>query len=243
MNIFNLPLYYINKTKNIKLESEFYETGFTNVNYFPAIIGKNFDIKKMLNNDLITIRTYRDLINGRTQHEGIPTLGAVGCTMSHSFLWKLCVEKKLPYIIICENDVNLNKKKLTKHILDKIIKILGKNNSIYVSSNIKKNKYNKISFWGLQFYIVSFGACKELIKNIYPIDVQTDYYIAHKHNIGKINVDGFLIFNQKIHLSSIQDTCIKCITPDKNSFYYCFLILLIIIIIIIFYNNYYYFNK
>lgn len=234
MNIFNLPLYYINFSKNNKLESELYDTGFKNINHFPAIDGKQFDIKKLLNNNLITIRTYRDLLNRRTQHEGIPSLGAVGCTMSHSFLWKLCVEKKLPYIIICENDVNLNKKKLNKNNLEKIIKIFDKKNSIYVSSNIKKNKYNKISFWGLQFYIVSFGACKELIKNIYPIDVQTDYYIAHKHNIGKINVEGFLIFNQKIHSTSIQDICIKCITPNNNLFYYSFLILLIIIIIIIF---------
>lgn len=227
MNIFNLPIYYINFTKNVKLENEFKTLGFNNINHFKSIDGRKLKPLELLHKKLITIRTYRDLINTRTQHEGIPSLGAVGCTMSHNELWKLCIEKNYPYIIICENDVKLNKQILKKENLISINNILKKDNSIFISTNI--NKYiNKIQFHGTHFYIISKGACKELVKDTFPIDIQTDYYMAHKHSIKKINIEGLQLFRQKIHKSDIQDVCVKCITPDKNEMYYFILSLLLI---------------
>lgn len=231
MNIFNLPLYYINFTKNINLEERFKTLGFNNINHFESIDGRKFNSKELLDKKLITIRTYRDLIHTRTQHEGIPSLGAIGCTMSHNELWKLCIKNNHPYIIICENDVKLNKEILKKKNLININKILQKENSIFVSSKI--NKYiNKIQFWGTHFYIISKEACEELIKDTFPIDIQTDYYISHKNNIKHINVDGFKIFGQKIHTSNIQDICVKCLTPNTNeSYYFIFLVLIILFFI------------
>ena len=72
-----------------------------------------------------------------------------------------------------------------------------------MSASITRQKITH--FIGTHFYIVSNSACKELIKNAFPIDVQTDAYIAHMDTINKINIEGFSIGAQKRHNSLIQN--------------------------------------
>ena len=221
MTIFEYPLYYISFKKNDKLEKACYNLGFKNVNHFSAVDGRNFKPIDLLKNDIITTRSYEDLVYGRDQHKGLPSLGAIGCTMSHDTLWNLC---------ILEDDVKLPKSIKQKDI-DKINNILSKKNSIFISANIFKNdKYTR--FFGTHFYILSNSSCKELIKNTFPIDVQTDWYIAHMDNIKKVNIEGFQIVKTNIHKSSIQDVCVKCILP-KNSVYYLIFFCIIFAIITI----------
>ena len=64
--------------------------------------------------------------------------------------------------------------------------------------------------------------CNELIKDTFQIDVQTDAYIYHLADMKKINVDLRYIYGQKLHISSIQDLCIKCLLP--NNLYITFFI-------------------
>ena len=231
MTIFDYPLYYISFKKNDKLEKACYDLGFKNVNHFYAIDGRDFKPIDLLKNDLITTRSYEDLVYGRDQHKGLSSLGAVGCTMSHNTLWNLCVKNNFPYIIILEDDVKLPKSITQKHI-DKINIILSKKNSIFVSGSVFKNdKYTK--FLGLHFYILSNSSCKELVKNTFPIDVQTDWYIAHMDSIKKVNIEGFKIANVHLHKSSIQNACVKCYLP-KNVIYYLVIICIIFVLIVTF---------
>jgi GR25 family glycosyltransferase involved in LPS biosynthesis len=228
INIFELPLYYINFKKNDILESELKNVGFTNINFFQAVDGRKLDIKKLRDDGIITIRSYNDLLNEREQRSGLSSLGAIGCTLSHYFLWKKCVNNNLKYIIIAENDVDL--KKITEKELKDIGQILSKPKSGFVSTTIQKDN-NIYDLIGLQFNIFSKDLCKELIKNALPIDVQTDHYIAHLKTLNNINIEGFNLFGQKKHKSSIQDQCIKCNLPRNNSFYILFLILFFIIVL------------
>ena len=92
MNIFDFPLYYISFKRNEELENKAKALGFTNINHFQAIDGRKFEPKKLLGDNIITIRSYYDLVDTRTQHSGLPGLGAVGCTMSHNKLWQKCVD-------------------------------------------------------------------------------------------------------------------------------------------------------
>ena len=142
---------------------------------------------------MISSRTYMDLIDSRHQHSGIPSLGAIGCYMSHYNLWKECVSNNLPYITIVEDDIDINK--ISEKNIDKITNILLKPNSIFISSNVKKNKITY--FQGTQFYIASNDSCKNLIKKAFPIDVQVDYYMSYMDTIKQINIEGFKIFKQK----------------------------------------------
>jgi len=221
MNIFDIPLYYISFKENEKLKSKLELAGFKNINHFEAIDGRKFQPAELLSKKLITIRTYTDLISDREQHSGIPSLGAVGCTMSHDKLWNLCVDKNFPYIIIVEDDMtSLN---LNNDNVGKIQKILSRPNSVFVGTKVRKKNPSKdiksTQFMGLQFYIVSNEACKELVKSTFPIDVQTDWYMAHLDTIDKLNVNGIPLASQTVHNSSIQDVCVKCFLPNKTIYY------------------------
>jgi hypothetical protein len=154
--------------------------------------------------------------------------------MSHNEIWKLCVEQDLPYIAVAESDLYL--KKISPDTEEKIKKILEKPNSVFMSQKI--NKQGIVTFFhGAHFYIISNSACKQLIKNAFPIDVQTDWYISHMNTIKKINLDGFKIGSQKIHLSSIQNLCIKAHLPTSLFPYFIFFILLISSTIYLWYSR------
>ena len=229
INIFNIPVYYISFNYEPTLEKNLHEVGFQKLNRFQAIDGRKFSLESLLEKKMITIRSYEDLLTIREQHSGLPSFGAIGCTMSHYELWKLCIEKNLPYIAIAESDLNL--RKIKPEIQDRIIKILEKPNSLFISANIKRRK--RTYFTGTHFYIVSNSACKELIKNAFPIDVQTDAYIAHMDTIKKINIEGFSIGSQKKHSSLIQNWCIKCMLPTNTLFYIIIVLLSILVIILL----------
>ena len=77
MNIYDIPLYYISFDKNINLENHFKNNGFANVNHFKAINGKKFKPIDLKNNNIITIRSFNDLVNGREQHSGLSGIGCI----------------------------------------------------------------------------------------------------------------------------------------------------------------------
>ena len=189
MEIFNYPLYYIGFNREQILEEKLKSAGFTNVNHFKAINGRNFNIEELLKDKIITTRSYIDLKYGRSQHSGIPSLGAVGCTMSHYSLWKKCVESNFPYIIILEDDVNIPDK-IDEKQLKYITNILKKEKSGYISAG---QKLDNFFYCGTHFCILSKEVCKELVKDAFPMDIQTDAYIWHKHNIGDINIEKIII--------------------------------------------------
>lgn len=233
VDVFNTPLYYISFNKKPRLEKELRKLGFNNINHFEAIDGRKFDLKKLLEKNIITIRTYNDLIYGREQHTGMPTPGGIGCTLSHRSLWKLCIDQKLPYITIVEDDVKF-KNPITDKDIENINNSLKKPNGMFVSSH----NYNKGSeyFFGLQFYMLTNGCAKEIYKYSLPIDVQTDAYINNINNRGLINIEGYNLCSQSVHKSSIQDFCLKCRLP-KNPLFYILIILFIIMLIILYIYN------
>jgi GR25 family glycosyltransferase involved in LPS biosynthesis len=227
-DIFNIPVYYISFNYEPKLEKNLSEVGFKKITHFKAIDGRKFSLNSLLKEKIISIRSYNDILTIREQHSGMPSLGAIGCTMSHYELWRLCVEKNLPYIAVAESDLHLNK--INPIIQDKIKKILERPNSVFISAHITRKK--NTHFLGTHFYIISNSACKELIKNAFPIDVQTDAYIAHMDTIKKINLEGFSIGSQKRHTSLIQNWCIKCLLPT-NIWTYILITLLSLTIIVL----------
>jgi GR25 family glycosyltransferase involved in LPS biosynthesis len=168
-------------------------------------------------NGIISIRSYSDLVSNRRESYGMSSLGAVGCTISHCEVWKKCIENNMPYITIVEND-NIFTKKFTDSIIKRIVETITKHNGIFIGRNVDIRD-NQKRVLGLNFYILNQGACKELVENCFPIDVQTDLYIAHLATIGKVYLDGLMIASQKNHKSNIQDMCILCQLPNNNTIY------------------------
>lgn len=233
-DIFKIPLYYIGFKRNKSLENQLRNYGFTNINHFQAIDGRKLNTKKLLKDDIITIKSYHDLTRGRSDDISISSLGTVGCTLSHRELWKLCTEE-FPYIIIAEDDLYLNK--LSTNDINNIQLALNKKNGAFISAKINKNSN---FMYGAHLYFLTKGAAKKLYEKSLPISIQTDSYIKHIADIGDINLEGYNISKQKSHISSTAAICIKCLLPKGIWFYIiiCLCVIVIIILLFMIYKKY-----
>ena len=213
----DIPLYYIAFNRNEGLESRLRVAGFTDVNHYPAVDGRKFVPKTLLNDDIITFRSYKDLTEGRLESEGLPSLGAVGCTMSHKNVWDICVDRNLPAIIVAEEDMELPEEGLSDWDMENIQDSLSKPAGIFMSTSIRgRGVEGGISLIGTHLYWATRDACVALSNKAYPIDVQTDMYMAHMHGAGKVSVEGYTIGYQpvgRLMSSSIQDVCVTCLFP------------------------------
>jgi GR25 family glycosyltransferase involved in LPS biosynthesis len=235
MKVTEFPLYYISFKRSSEIENHYQLHGFKNVNHFPAVNGKKMHLRRLLDDKIISIQAYEDIIYGRETKKGMPGKGAIGCTLSHYELWKLCVKKGYPFIIIAEEDNRITKK-LDNKDLNSIKNTLAKENGVFMS-NVKRKKKGRVHFFGTHFYIASLAACKKLIENAFPIDVQTDWYMGHMSRVKYITIEGYPVSDAVAapFTSSIQDFCMKCILPNSTYFYVgvilAFVVLLVLVIV------------
>jgi len=231
----DIPLYYIAFRRNSIVEEHYRKHGFKYVYHFPAVNGRKLSIKKMIDDGILSIRSQDDLKYGRSEHSGLPSLGAVGCTLSHFELWTMCVNRNMPYIIIAEED-NRMKRKLTSDDLTFIHETITQMYGVFISSRISitgKNK-TKVRFFGTHFYIANQNACRRLAENTFPISVQTDWYMSDLATRNYIQLRGRVLSDQKhdyFWQTSIQDLCITCWLPRNKWFYIIFILWLIIMFI------------
>ena len=121
-------------------------------------------LSQLYKDNMISARAYDDLEYKRSSHNGIPSLGAIGCSLSHYYIWKKCVENNYPYIIAVEEDVKKMKEKLNDEDLDKINEIFKKPNTVYLSvpnSNLRGKVF------GTHFVMLDLEACKNLINGFF----------------------------------------------------------------------------
>ena len=234
IDLYNIPVYYIGFKRNKDLEDKFKSIGFKNVNHFTAIDGRKYKPIDLLNKKIIDIRAYNDLVYGREQPTGISSIGTIGCTLSHLKLWELC-DKKYKYIIIAEDDVEI--KKLTPTDIKNIQEALNKPNGAFISTNINKGSEILV---GLHLYFLTNGAAKVLNEKALPINLQTDSYVGHLSNIKDINLEGYLISGQKLHISSTGSICIKCLLPKGILFYVICAVFIIVIVglVVLYYKKF-----
>jgi glycosyl transferase family 25 len=232
-------------------------SGIKNVKKFDAINGKDLSMtlepigyKHPFVN--VSLSAQYTLYNGRKEHKELSSKGAVGCYLSHVLLWKKLVESDNEYMLIFEDDVvplYINSYEKINELLNESngdfdILLLGCNcrdkNKIEVSKNINKC----IFFFELHSYIISKKAANELLKYIYPIDMQIDSYISF-YNLINPNFKTYYskkhLFRQSKHISNIQNKCLTCFFLElqdkeinKIKIYKFILYFIIFIIFIIF---------
>lgn len=212
IKIEDIPVYYISFFKNKECENNLKKFGFNNIYMYEAIDGKKLDIDTMAKEKLISIRSYDDLnTKTRYQHSGMPSIGAIGCSLSHYDLWNKCIDNNYPYMVICEDDnciLNFNNN------IKNDIKNAIYNDGLYISADVSK------PWMGSHMYIISREACKQLVKYFYPIDVQVDFYINHVFKLFKLNLHGEAFSIQKrVGNSSIQLSNISCQYFEHNNPY------------------------
>jgi collagen beta-1,O-galactosyltransferase len=180
-----------NKERKQSIEEKIQKTCLTNYIYMDAVYGKT-ELHKY---DFEIIPNYIDPY-ARSQIY----VGAIGCTLSHYFVWKYIVENNIEKLLILEDDCVFleNFDNMLKYILNldiyydmfylnryKLNYIYGMGNEIEFNDNIVIPKYS----YNTSSYILTYNGAKKLLntnllKFFLPIDeflpIMYDFEYPHK---------------------------------------------------------------
>lgn len=145
--------------------------------------------------------------------------GAVGCYLSHCYLWGKMINEKLSYLYIFEDDTlpTYNKSKLDKYISqvpdDFDIILFG---GYYKQGNhICENVFKIKDFWGMHGYLIkNTRRIQEALEKALPMTVQIDSYLSELAKQDKINIygishDQMWLQNSDINMTDVQIQLIK----------------------------------
>ena len=255
-----------NKSLWPELRSNFIENGITDITIYPAVngpeIGNFFNFEK--GNSNVSEKT-KEIINSlggidkivstwglyhlynktyRKDHAQLGSWGAVGCALSHMFLWQHIVDENLPMAIIFEDDIEMDP--TFKEKLPEILNNIPEDADVVfldVFMNFKPLQYNDMfdrvmgQFFGLHAYIMTNKGARKLLPQTLPIEIQIDSYIGFRADLKKIKLyTAKGICRQKAHISSIQSTrpCIFCDVNDQDLSFYDFLLKFLVVIFLVF---------
>jgi glycosyl transferase family 25 len=239
MNSINsIPAYCINldyqKEKWDSVKERFDKVGFKNVERISAVVGVNVDIK-----DKASILTQYNLKNKyRCQHAQLPSLGAIGCSLSHIKIWQQMIDNNINYAYIFEDDVMFDDdfvNKLNKYLEEDQVK---KADIFYFGYQHLDHKL-KLCI-GSQGYLISNNGAKILLKNAFPLECNVDIYMYILNKLDLINIvfPEKTIATQFVYKTSTTQTldCYKCYLPSKSYITLIYLIIISITIYIIIKN-------
>lgn len=248
-------IYVINLKKRedrlLKIDKLFKKIGgiFPNYVKVEAVDGNTLSIQD--NNNLTLKSKY--LYENPTLFMDIKSKGALGCYLSHLKIWEDAIKNNYNNIIIFEDDVQ------TDLTLDEIMKYINSvpndydiayldylcldcTNNIYVNNYWNENKLDSIT--QTSAYMLSKKGIQKLLKNVYVIEMQIDYYLS---TYAIINKDfKRCLANKKIFYQGLTgllgfDTditnlnCIKCIFNEfivTETFYKITVILIILFLLV-----------
>jgi len=167
---------------------------------YPGVVGSQLDLDNLKQENILS----SDLRKGE-----------VGCYLSHVGIWKICVEKKLPYVLILEDDADIKK----EHVKD-INKSLKELNSVcpdwdifFLSrSKVKEPIISKIGkhlalpkpSYGAFAYALSFrGACSLLEKSL-PICQPLDVYLYTLNHLKIFTIYPSLFFVTPVESDTLK---------------------------------------
>ncbi len=196
MKIFVINLDYrkdrfCNFTSNYNFPIEF--------NKIDAIDGNNLNDNYL--NSVLGEVGKQSLKNKRRRfHYELPTVGAVGCYLSHIKTWKTIINNNInDNSLIFEDDIYVSDIKFN-NILERINN-LPDNWDIYLLSNpihcynkelIYDDLYKVKNFFCLSSYVINIKACKKIIdyQHLFPINQQIDTFLSN------VNLNIYVNINQ-----------------------------------------------
>ena len=234
---------------------------FNNVNYVKAIDTRKYTPIKYLNDNIITIRVYNDLVYGRKDHFAFPGIGAIGLYLTYREIINdnQNINKN---ILICEEDClidNIPEFKRKVKLLENInfdCAILGSskyknynldnlNNNLNLLNldDYKKDFYKcNNNFYATQSIIWSPSGIKKIKNEINKIiSVQLDSFFSYECLYNNLNllIEKENTTSQINHLSTLgnEQPCKLCdINPNlfyNNIYLYCIYTFTVIFIIVL----------
>ncbi|XP_030035142.2 glycosyltransferase 25 family member isoform X2 [Manduca sexta] len=175
-------IYMINLDRRIErrqlMKLSFKELGM-DVKLFSAVDGRSLDINNLEKSNIKLLPNYED-----PYHKRPMKAGEVGCFLSHYYIWKEIIFKKLNMTLILEDDVHFTP--YFRHRLLQLIdemrhldwdlvyigrKILEDNKEAYVTEHTTRPLY---SYWTLGYFLSYRGAVKlvnaEPLSKMLPVD-------------------------------------------------------------------------
>lgn len=211
----------------ISIERQMINANISNYERFPAFDGSKLT-PSSIEYKLLAPGVYDEATAPSRKTHRSHSLGSIGCYLSHMGCWKIVVDRNLPFVLICEDDI-----KIDKPINDSIELLLDEAPSgwdiIHVghhkqlnlfSSTIKTPNFTmrKFTKWiSLSGYLVSAKGCRALLKNAVPIRYQVDWYASTQ----KLQVYGLKdrLFGLDMalqNLSEIQHTPVANNAPIRD---------------------------
>jgi GR25 family glycosyltransferase involved in LPS biosynthesis len=208
---------------------------------FAAVNGRTLGADVLKN--IISVRSQVSLMEGSMDSLcDLPSLGAVGCAMSHIELWKRAVNENLRGMYVFESDATCLSN------LDAFVEdfattggdalffglitfdAIGRDSRNATNGAAKKGvqKINK-HFSETHAYFVTQDGAKKLLEHAHPIETQVDVYMSMLNLLGLINVYACCpsVCNQQREISTIQTRV------AHNNFVYGALFLLFVVVIVV----------
>lgn len=260
LDIREIKTYVINLDKNIDKYNHI-KHNFSKYDIYPdrfkAIYAKDLDNEYI--NKITDPSVQHTIDKGRSLDSNIPSLGAIGCSLSHIELWNMLLKSNDNIFFILEDDaypvynkclvsnINnyINTVNLTQPDWDIIylgwFKFYNWNNDdklIYINKTNNESIYKINSFvYTTHSYIINKKGALKLLKNAFPIIHQIDSYISFMCMYRDLNAyrSNIIYITQKnINGTDIQtDYSIKKIINRLNNNTMFIIIISITIIILL----------
>jgi len=229
----------IDKIYIINLEKRSDRLTFVESNYnlekefiiYKAIDGNSLDLKQLETEGIIDEETIRQMNKKREHHFELTHKGAIGCYLSHYYLWKSLKESDDNQILIIEDDIIFNK--ITLREINKRLLLLPTDWDIYllIDENYAydNNYYNKQThknllkvnrFFGTHAYIINKKAVEKIFKTntIFPINQQIDSYLSELSNDFNLNIYVHNNYYNNYNQSSLMGTDIQIHNNSQLSY-------------------------
>ena len=214
-------VFVINLKKRPKRLSFFNSNYNLNIPFevFYAINGSTLNLQKLIENNMIGDIGINSLKNKeRKCHYELTNINAIGCLLSHYYLWKQIINLKDDNFIIFEDDTIFNEitlKEINYRIStipnDWDIYLLSNNKSCYSKIKINKNIFKVNRFFLTNAYVINKKGINKIFKlnNIFPINQQIDGYLselAQDYNLNIYIHDKYNYYKQsQDFITDIQD--------------------------------------
>ena len=222
---YNYSKIYLINLENRKVRlNRFNETFYNSdisikYNHFKAIDGKKINIDKYVTSD--TLKEINEIKKtGYRQYHYQLTLGAIGCYLSHTNIWKDIINSNIDSALILEDDIiipnNFN------YLLNDNIKYIPDDyDIILLGCNcldcIKYNKYRKVNrFWLTHSYIITKKCIVKIYDKMFPVKQQIDSELSDLSDIINIYALNKNIVNQYPNKSDIQIPLINNVKSFKK---------------------------
>lgn len=161
------------------------------------------------------IKQWYDPVANRKYHHRNLTIGEIGCYISHKRLWQKMVDEEIPYCLILEDDLCIDKTLpyILQHIEQlngwEMIKLFDNRNNRFIDSKSLDNTFTIGNFLkvpnGAVAYALSLSGAKKLLKrSLFFRAVDIDIQIHSEVGISVVGISPYPISHHPMFESEIE---------------------------------------